>query len=160
METNKGTIELELFADKAPISAANFVSYVKDGAYNGTIFHRVIPTFMIQGGGFDKDLKKRPTKAPIKNESTNGVANSRGTLSMARTNAPDSGTNQFFINVVDNKSLDSRGGRPGYAVFGRVTKGMDVVDAIRNVQTGACPPNFRTDCPQEPIIIKSAVVKQ
>lgn len=159
METTLGNIELELFKDKAPVSTQNFVAYAKDGAYNGTVFHRVISNFMIQGGGFDKDLKKQPTKAPIVNESNNGVPNVRGTISMARTSAPNSATNQFFINVKDNPNLDSRGGRPGYAVFGKVTNGMDVVDKIRNVQTGSCPPMFRTDCPQTPVIIKKVELK-
>lgn len=159
METTMGNIELELFKDKAPVSTQNFVAYAKDGAYNGTVFHRVISNFMIQGGGFDKDLKKKQTKAPIVNESNNGVPNLRGTISMARTSAPNSATNQFFINVKDNPNLDSRGGRPGYAVFGKVTSGMDVVDKIRNVKTGSCPPMFRTDCPQTPVIIKKVAVK-
>ncbi len=132
--------------------------YAKDGAYNGTVFHRVISNFMIQGGGFDKDLKKTPTKAPIVNESNNGLSNLRGTISMARTNAPNSATNQFFINVKDNRNLDARG-RPLDAVFGKVTKGMEVVDAIRAVKTGSCPPQFRTDCPQTPVIIKQVTVK-
>ncbi len=136
MTTSKGVIYLELNAAKAPISTENFVNYTKEGFYNGTIFHRVIKTFMIQGGGFTADMKQKTTKAPISNEWQNGLPNSRGAISMARTNEPNSATCQFFINTVDNKMLDQPRGGAAYAVFGKVIKGMDVVDAIAAVPTG------------------------
>ena len=136
MTTSKGVIYLELNAAKAPISTENFVSYTKEGFYNGTIFHRVIKTFMIQGGGFTADMKQKTTKAPISNEWQNGLPNSRGAISMARTNEPNSATSQFFINTVDNKMLDQPRGGAAYAVFVKVIKGMDVVDAIAAVPTG------------------------
>ena len=136
MTTSKGVIYLELNAAKAPISTENFVNYTKEGYYNGTIFHRVIKTFMIQGGGFTADMKQKTTKAPISNEWQNGLPNSRGAISMARTNEPNSATSQFFINTVDNKMLDQPRGGAAYAVFGKVIKGMDVVDAIEAVPTG------------------------
>ena len=136
MTTSKGVIYLELNAAKAPISTENFVSYTKEGFYYGTIFHRVIKTFMIQGGGFTADMKQKTTKAPISNEWQNGLPNSRGAISMARTNEPNSATSQFFINTVDNKMLDQPRGGAAYAVFGKVIKGMDVVDAIAAVPTG------------------------
>mgnify|MGYP000170669201 CR=1 FL=1 len=154
MTTNLGVIDVELDVEKAPISVQNFVQYVQDKAYDGTIFHRVIDGFMIQGGGFDTDLNKRPVRSPIANESDNGLSNARGTISMARMRSPHSATNQFFINVKDNKNLDNRPGRPGYTVFGKVIAGMDVVDKIRVVQTGSCGP-FRTDCPKEQVVIQS-----
>ena len=137
METSKGPVLLELDNDNAPISTANFVEYVEDGTYDGTIFHRVIPNFMIQGGGFDADLKQRETRDPIKNEWENGLSNTRGTVAMARTGDPDSATCQFFINVKDNLFLDQGRdpGTAGYAVFGRVIDGMNTVDAIRYVKT-------------------------
>ncbi len=141
MKTSLGDIKLELFKDKAPISTANFLQYVNEKFYNGTIFHRVISGFMIQGGGFTKDMNQKATHAPIKNEAGNGLKNDRGTIAMARTSAPDSATSQFFINVVDNHGLN----RPqpdgvGYAVFGRVVEGMDVVDKIKEVKTGRSGP--------------------
>src|SRR5919197_2668056 len=133
METTKGPIKLELDADRAPVTVANFLSYVDDHFYDGTIFHRVIADFMIQGGGHTPDMARKPTKPPIKNESGNGLSNVRGSVAMARTSEPDSATAQFFINVVDNSaSLD----RARYCVFGRVAEGMDVVDQIRAVRTG------------------------
>ena len=137
METSKGPVLLELNNAKAPISTANFVEYAEAGTYDGTIFHRVIPTFMIQGGGFTPDLQKKTTRAPIKNEWQNGLSNTRGTVAMARTNDPDSATCQFFINVKDNLFLDQgrEPGAAGYAVFGRVIDGMNTVDAIRYVKT-------------------------
>ena len=144
METSAGTITLELDEKKAPLSVANFLEYADEGFYNGTIFHRVIKDFMIQGGGFGTDLKRKQTKAPIKNEADNGLLNNRGTIAMARTNIVDSATSQFFINHVDNaflnfKSPDARG--YGYAVFGKVIDGMDVVDKIAQtpVKRGAGP---------------------
>src|SRR5438477_3346142 len=139
METSKGTIKIELFADKSPITVKNFLSYVDDKFYDGTIFHRVISDFMIQGGGFESGLKeKEKTKPSIKNEAGNGVSNERGTIAMARTPVPDSATAQFFINTVDNaRSLDraNAGDKFGYAVFGKVVEGMNVVDEIRRVKT-------------------------
>jgi cyclophilin family peptidyl-prolyl cis-trans isomerase len=138
METSMGTIKIELFQDKAPVTVANFLSYVDRKHYDGTIFHRVISDFMIQGGGFDMDYKEKETSEPIKNEADNGLKNQRGTLAMARTGDPNSATAQFFINVKDNAGLD----RPkpdgfGYAVFGKVIEGMEVVDQIKGVKTGS-----------------------
>lgn len=138
MKTNKGTITIELFADKAPETVANFLQYVKDGFYNGTIFHRVIAGFMIQGGGFSTEFKEKPTRAAIRNEANNGLRNTMGTLAMARTNQPHSATAQFFINVANNDPLNFREPTPqgyGYAVFGRVIKGMDVVQRIAKSAT-------------------------
>jgi cyclophilin family peptidyl-prolyl cis-trans isomerase len=157
LKTTKGEIEVELFQDKAPISVENFLKYVDDGFYDGTIFHRVIGSFMIQGGGFTKSLEKKKTRAPIKNEATNRVSNLRGTLAMARTGVVDSATAQFFINVVDNQRLDHRGPGPayGYAVFGKVVRGMDVVDMIKVTRTGSCG-TFQRDCPQTQIVIEKA----
>lgn len=136
IRTNHGDIVVELFEDKAPISCENFRQYISDGHYNGTIFHRVIPNFMIQGGGMDESMHSKPTRDPIKNEADNGEKNGRGTLAMARTTVVDSATSQFFINLKDNSFLDHGGRDFGYAVFGRVTDGMDVVDAIAAVPTG------------------------
>lgn len=130
IETSKGNIELELFDERSPITVTNFLAYVDDKFYDNTIFHRVIPRFMIQGGGMNKKLQEKPVKAPIVNESKNRIHNERGTVAMARTSDPDSATAQFFINVRMNITLDHRMGTPGYTVFGKVTKGMDVVDAI------------------------------
>jgi len=156
METSMGTVKIELFKDKAPISARNFLSYVKDAYYDGTIFHRVIKNFMVQGGGLDENMQPKKTKFAIKNEATNGLKNVRGTLAMARTAVVDSATSQFFINVVDNAFLDHAGKTPdrfGYAVFGQVIEGMDVVDAIRDVKTGSKAGH--QDVPAEPVFIKS-----
>lgn len=157
METSLGNVKLELFEKEAPISVKNFLEYAGSGFYNGTIFHRVIAGFMIQGGGFTTDFHQKPTRGAIKNEAANGLKNQRGTLAMARTGAPDSATSQFFINVVDNGMLN----RPnpdghGYAVFGRVVEGMDVVDRIRAVKTGFYR-GFQ-DVPQEQVVIKSMKV--
>ena len=135
MKTNKGDVVMELDHKMAPKSVENFMSYVNENYYDGTIFHRVISGFMIQGGGFTSDMKQKPTKAPIVNEGKNGLPNSRGTLAMARTNDPNSATSQFFINTVDNQFLNASGRNPGYAVFGKVIDGMDVVDVIRNGKT-------------------------
>ena len=143
LTTGKGKIVIELFHVKAPITVNNFVFLAKDGFYNGTTFHRVIKDFMIQGGGFDASLTEKPTDKPIKNEGTNGLSNARGTIAMARTMDPNSATAQFYINVVDNKMLDTRPGRPGYAVFGTVIEGMQVADAIRAVPTGQKVANTR-----------------
>jgi cyclophilin family peptidyl-prolyl cis-trans isomerase len=135
-ETNLGNFEVELFEKEAPISARNFQEYVDEGFFDGVVFHRVIPGFMIQGGGFEPGMKQKKTKAPIKNEATNGLKNKRGTLSMARTNVVDSATAQFFVNLVDNDFLDHSGpANYGYAVFGKVTSGMDVIDKIAQVAT-------------------------
>jgi cyclophilin family peptidyl-prolyl cis-trans isomerase len=153
--TTKGDIWVELEAQKAPISVANFLAYTKDGFYNGTIFHRVIKNFMIQGGGMTPDMRPKKTKPPIKNEAANGLKNKRGTIAMARTNVPDSATSQFFINHKDNAFLDFRDPSPrgiGYAVFGKVIKGMDVVDAI------AVTPTRPGDVPVEPIVIESVTL--
>jgi len=142
MKTSLGTIKIELFHDKAPISVKNFISYVDEKYYDNTVFHRVIKGFMIQGGGFTATdpIKQKSTKAPIKNESDNGLKNDRGTIAMARTQDPNSATSQFFINVLDNNSLNRGAADPnGYAVFGKVIEGMDVVDKIRDVQTGNAP---------------------
>jgi cyclophilin family peptidyl-prolyl cis-trans isomerase len=153
--TNKGRIVLELDGRKAPVTSANFLRYLKEKFYDGTIFHRVIPGFMIQGGGFLPGMIKKATYDPIINESKNGLKNTRGTVAMARTNAPDSATCQFFINVVDNHRLNYvSNARPGYAVFGRVVEGMDVVDAISNTRTGQA--GSYKDVPVEPIVIESA----
>ncbi|WP_224981517.1 peptidylprolyl isomerase [Geomonas agri] len=156
METSMGTVKIELFKDKAPISVRNFLSYVKDAYYDGTIFHRVIKNFMVQGGGLDENMQPKKTKFAIKNEATNGLKNVRGTLAMARTAVVDSATSQFFINVVDNAFLDHAGKTPdrfGYAVFGQVIEGMDVVDAIREVKTGNKAGH--QDVPVEPVFINS-----
>ena len=135
-ETSVGNFEVELFDKEAPISAKNFQDYVDEGFFDGVLFHRVIPGFMIQGGGFEPGMKQKKVKAPIKNEATNGLKNKRGTLSMARTNVVDSATAQFFVNLVDNEFLDHAGpANYGYAVFGKVTSGMDVIDQIAKVAT-------------------------
>ncbi len=155
MQTNMGELTIELDFENAPISSENFLAYVNDGFFDGTIFHRVIPGFMIQGGGFTADMKQKPTKPPIKNEATNGLKNLRGTLTMARTQVVDSATCQFFINLVDNDFLDHRGQSPnayGYAVFGKVTAGMDIVDSIAKVATGNHGPH--QDVPTESVIIE------
>ena len=136
IKTNHGDIVVELFDEKAPISCENFRQYARDGHYDDTIFHRVIPNFMIQGGGMDESMSSKPTREPIKNEADNGEANARGTLAMARTMVVDSATSQFFINLRDNDFLNHGGRDFGYAVFGRVAEGMDVVDAIAAVPTG------------------------
>ena len=157
-ETNLGTFKLELFPDKAPITVKNFLGYVEDKFYDGTIFHRVMDGFMIQGGGFEPGMKQKKTKAPIVNEAANGVSNSRGTISMARTNDPNSATSQFFISVADNaRSLDPRPGSAGYCAFGRVTEGMDVVDKITRVER---TPNERGEIavPKEDVVLKSVRV--
>lgn len=159
LETNYGVIVIELNTEKAPITVANFLSYVNDGFYDGTIFHRVIKDFMIQGGGFTEEFVQKTPKAPIKNEANNGLSNVRGSLAMARTGDPHSATAQFFINTVDNNFLDFRGESGaawGYAVFGQVIEGMDVVDAIRAVSTGS--QNGHSDVPNEIVMLNSATV--
>lgn len=160
MQTNMGTIEIALNSEKAPETVKNFLSYVNDGFYNGTIFHRVIPGFMIQGGGFQTNMGEKEPKAPIINEATNGLSNKRGTISMARRNAPNSASCQFFINLVDNDMLDHQDNSAqgfGYAVFGEVVSGMDVVDSIAKVKTGNRG-SFE-NVPVETVIITSVTVK-
>ena len=155
--TNHGSFVIALDPAKAPVSVENFLRYVDAKHYDGTVFHRVIPTFMIQGGGFDQELEKRSVQAPIQNEATNGLKNTRGTVAMARTGEPHSATAQFFVNVTDNAPLDHKATSTegwGYAVFGRVTSGMDVVDKIKGVPTGASGP-FSKDAPQTPVVIQS-----
>ncbi len=159
LRTNMGDITIELDAVKAPKSTANFLQYVKDKHYDGTVFHRVIKDFMVQGGGFTRDLSEKPTRAPIENEADNGLSNMRGTVAMARTPDPNSASAQFFINVVDTPRLDhvsrDSGATWGYAVFGKVVSGMDVVDRIREVETGPGGP-LPSDVPKSPVIINSA----
>jgi cyclophilin family peptidyl-prolyl cis-trans isomerase len=152
-KTSKGTFTVQLFDKQAPISVENFLRYADEGFFDGTVFHRVIAGFMIQGGGLTADLKNKAGHPPIKNEATNGLKNKRGTLSMARTNDVDSATSQFFINVADNDFLDHRPGNYGYAVFGRVDSGMDVVDAIVAVKTGS--KGMYQDVPVETVVIES-----
>jgi peptidyl-prolyl cis-trans isomerase B (cyclophilin B) len=156
-----GTVTLELDSEKAPVTVGNFVKYAKSGHYDGTIFHRVIDGFMIQGGGFTKDMNQKPTEAPIRNEAMNGLKNQRGTIAMARTMEVDSATSQFFINLVNNDFLDftaptQRGF--GYAVFGKVVDGMEVVDAIAKVKTGFKGPH--QNVPEEAIVIRKVVVSE
>ena len=157
IKTSQGTIRLELYPAKAPKSVENFLQYVKDGHYNGTVFHRVIKSFMIQGGGFDKDMKQKPTRGQIKNESTNGLTNDIGTVAMARTSVRDSATSQFFVNTKNNDFLNYSGETPqghGYAVFGKVVAGMDVVMKIDGSPTGA------GDVPREQVVIESISLVQ
>lgn len=158
IDTNYGTIVLELYPDKAPGTVANFLQYVDSGFYENTIFHRVIDGFMIQGGGFSPDYQQKPVRAPIKNEANNGLSNQRGTIAMARTSQPHSATSQFFINTVDNTRLDYRFETPqgwGYCVFGKVIDGMEVVDEISKTPTGPAGP-FNSDAPQAPVVIEEA----
>jgi len=160
LKTTMGAIVIELFPDKAPATVKNFIQYVKDGHYNGTLFHRVIPKFMIQAGGFTPAFKQKPTRPPIRNEAGNGIKNTIGTVAMARTGAPHSATAQFFINVADNDFLNFRYPTQdgyGYCVFGRVVKGMDVVRRIAAVKTGSGPGPHR-DVPLQPVIIERATV--
>jgi len=154
ISTNHGDIVIELFEETAPVSCENFRQYVNDGFFDGTIFHRVIPNFMIQGGGFTPDMSQKETRDPIKNEADNGEKNMRGTLAMARTQVVDSATAQFFINLRDNNFLDHGGRDFGYAVFGKVTTGMDIVDAIAAVPTGNNAGH--SDVPVDAVIIESA----
>ena len=161
IETSLGSITVELFKDQAPVSVANFLEYVRDGFYPGTVWHRVVPGYVIQGGGFTADLQEKPTRPPIQNEATNGVSNRRGTVAMARTRALRSATSQFYINLSNNPSLDHQGFSPdvfGYAVFGRVIAGMDVVDRIGQVKTGF--KDGMEDVPLEPVLIRSITERQ
>ena len=159
IETSKGTISLVLDEVKAPETVANFVQYARDGHYDGTIFHRVIDGFMIQGGGFTRDMNQKPTRPPVRNEAMNGLKNLRGTIAMARTSVVDSATSQFFINLVNNDFLDFTAPTPrgfGYAVFGSVTDGMDVVDAIAKVKTGSR--GYYENVPEEAVVIRKVTV--
>lgn len=160
IHTSMGDIQIELYVDQAPVSVENFITYAESGAYDGTIFHRVISHFMIQGGGFTTEMEKKPTRDPIVNEANNGLSNTRGTVAMARTNDPHSATTQFFINTQDNLNLNYTGEANsrtwGYAVFGKVTSGMDVVEEIRFVPTTRKPPY--SDVPVDPIIIESVEI--
>jgi cyclophilin family peptidyl-prolyl cis-trans isomerase len=161
IETNLGSITIELFKDRAPVSVENFLQYASEGFYSGTIFHRVVPGYVIQGGGFTPELVEKGTRPPIQNEATNGLSNRRGTVAMARTRALRSATSQFYINLADNTSLDHRGFSPddfGYAVFGRVLSGLEVVDKIGAVKTGTR--EGMDDVPATPVIITSVTVKQ
>ncbi len=157
--TNKGDIDIELDFAKAPVTAQNFQQYAEDGFYNGTIFHRVIPGFVVQGGGMEPGMKEKRTRAPIENEADNGLKNDRGTLSMARTMDPHSASSQFFINLVDNASLNHRGKSShgwGYAVFGKVVSGMDVVDSMAKIRTGRL--GGHSDVPTEDVLIESTEI--
>ena len=159
IETSMGTITLALNEEKSPATVANFAQYAKDGHYDGTIFHRVIDGFMIQGGGFTKEMNQKPTREPIRNEAMNGVKNKRGTIAMARTMVVDSATSQFFINLVDNDFLDFTAPTPqgfGYAVFGEVVDGLEVVDAIGKVKTGFAGPH--QNVPETPVVIRKITV--
>lgn len=158
IKTSKGDIKLELFEKEAPETVKNFLNYITEGFYKNTIFHRVIPGFMVQGGGFDTSFTQKPTHAPIKNEAANQISNKRGTIAMARTMVVDSATSQFFINLVDNDFLDYKAPTPqffGYCVFGKVTEGMDVVDAIAAVKTGSR--GMHQDVPQEDVVILDVI---
>lgn len=159
MQTSMGEITIELDVENAPISSENFMTYAKEGFFDGTICHRVIPGFMVQAGGFTADMKQKQTREQIKNEASNGLKNSRGTLAMARTQVVDSATSQFFINLVDNDFLDHKGQAAnayGYAVFAKVTAGMDIVDAIAKVSTGSQGPH--QDVPNEPVVIEKVSI--
>jgi cyclophilin family peptidyl-prolyl cis-trans isomerase len=159
IKTNVGTIRLELYPAKAPKTVENFLRYVKDGHYNGTVFHRVIDGFMIQGGGFEAAYRQKPTREPVQNEAKNGLRNEAGTVAMARTPAPHSATAQFFINVANNEFLNAERAQDGwgYAVFGKVVSGMDVVTKIAKTPTGAAGP-FRSDVPKQPVLIQSVTL--
>ncbi len=159
LETSKGTITIELNSEKAPKTVENFLNYVKSGHYDGTIFHRVIDGFMVQGGGMDTDMNEKPTNTPIENEADNSLSNDIGTIAMARTQDPHSATAQFFINVANNSFLNHTGKNPmgwGYTVFGKVTEGMDVIEAIKGVATGNH--GFHQDVPKEAIVINTATI--
>ncbi|MGO2278915.1 MAG: peptidylprolyl isomerase [Pseudomonadales bacterium] len=159
LETNMGAIVIELNDEKAPKTVENFLNYVKSGQYDGTIFHRIIDGFMIQGGGMDAEMNEKPTNAPIENEADNGLKNDKGTIAMARTQDPHSATSQFFINVKDNDFLNHSGKNMqgwGYTVFGKVTSGMDVIEKMRSVPTGRF--GMHADVPKEPVVINSATI--
>lgn len=154
LETSHGDITLELFTEEAPITVANFLQYVDDGYFDGTVFHRIIPNFVIQGGGFTMEMEQKETREKIKNEADNGLKNERGTLSMARTSEVDSATSQFFVSLRDNRSLDHNESNFGYAVFARVADGMDVVDEIAKVETTTV--GHHSDVPVEPVVVHKA----
>lgn len=159
LDTNMGAIVIELNEEKAPKTVENFLNYVKSGQYDGTIFHRIIDGFMIQGGGMDVEMNEKPTNAPIENEADNGLKNDKGTIAMARTQDPHSATSQFFINVKDNDFLNHSGKNMqgwGYTVFGKVTSGMDVIEKMRSVPTGRF--GMHADVPKEPVVINSATI--
>ncbi|WP_201571262.1 peptidylprolyl isomerase [Psychrobacter nivimaris] len=159
LDTNMGAIVIELNEEKAPKTVENFLNYVKSGQYDGTIFHRIIDGFMIQGGGMDAEMNEKPTNAPIENEADNGLKNDKGTIAMARTQDPHSATSQFFINVKDNDFLNHSGKNMqgwGYTVFGKVTSGMDVIEKMRSVPTGRF--GMHADVPKEPVVINSATI--
>lgn len=161
MKTSLGSVVIELYEEAAPISVENFIMYAKEGYYEGTVFHRVISGFMVQGGGFEPGMKQKEPRAPIKNEAKNGLKNERGTLAMARTNVVDSATSQFFINIVDNSFLDYQGDDPakyGYAVFGKVIKGMDIVDLIKDVKTTRV--GYFSDVPEKDVLIEEMKILQ
>lgn len=161
VETSIGSFTIELFQDKSPVSVENFLQYVREGFYTGTVFHRVVSGYVVQGGGYTADLTEKPTRPPIQNEATNGLSNQRGTVAMARTRTARSATSQFFVNLADNRRLDHTGYAPddfGYAVFGRVVEGMDVVDRISKVQTTI--KDGMENVPIEPVIIKGTTVKR
>ena len=157
VETSHGDFALELDGPRAPISVVNFVTYVRAGHYDGTIFHRVIPGFVAQGGGYTPGYEEKPTRGPVPNESGNGLSNERGTIAMARTGDPHSATSQFYINLGNNEALDPQPARWGYAVFGRVVEGMDVLDKIAALPTGPAGP-FPSDVPQSPVVIEKVSV--
>mgnify|MGYP001178272013 CR=1 FL=1 len=159
-ETSLGKIVIALDAAKAPQSVANFLQYVRDGSYNNSLFHRVIPGFVVQGGGYDSHYQSLPTRSPVQNESNNGLSNLRGTLAMARTADPDSATRQFYFNLRDNKALDGNLATSGYTVFGKVTQGLDVLDAIAAKPTEVSPVLGAPDVPVEPILITKATISQ
>ena len=159
LDTNMGAIVIELNEEKAPKTVENFLNYVKSGQYDGTIFHRIIDGFMIQGGGMDAEMNEKPTNAPIENEADNGLKNDKGTIAMARTQDPHSATSQFFVNVKDNDFLNHSGKNMqgwGYTVFGKVTSGMDVIEKMRGVPTGRF--GMHADVPKEPVVINSATI--
>jgi len=158
INTNLGNIELELYAKRTPKTVKNFIEYAESGYYSDTLFHRVIPNFMVQGGGFDKSFVQKTTGKPVRNEANAFIPNLRGTISMARTNNPDSATSQFFINVVDNASLNKTSSNPGYAVFGKVIKGIEVADVMSKVKTKR--DGYMADVPVEPVIIKQVIIKR
>ena len=158
IDTSMGTIELELYAKRTPKTVENFIAYAESGYYSDTLFHRVIPNFMVQGGGFDKKFSKKATRKPVRNEANAFIPNLRGTISMARTNDPDSATSQFFINVVDNASLNKTSQNPGYTVFGKVIKGLDVADKMSKVKTKR--DGYMADIPVKPVVINKVIIKK
>ena len=158
IDTSMGVIELELYAKRAPKTVENFIQYALDGFYTNTLFHRVIPNFMVQGGGFDQSFAQKATRSPVRNEANAFIPNIRGTISMARTNDPDSATSQFFINVVDNASLNKTTTNPGYAVFGKVIKGLDIADKMSKVKTKR--EGYMADIPVEPVIIHKVLIQR